>query len=355
MIFTVFCVVVIGGFAYLVWQGSQEPPEKIDLKLQLKAGESHEMKLTYFQDVTQTFKDRQNKANLQAEMIVGLDVLSVDANGTMGVELFYKAIKLKADGLKEQIDFDSANPKPAGPNDLLQRAFAIVYSAVIDNNFKVEVNPAGKVSGTLDFDEVRAKIEEGISKERKNRVADINNFGSKNKDVGKKLEEMMMEIIRLQRLAGLCGSILSSAIMDTQEMMDCVIVKFPDKPLSAGSKWRDKSHLNLGFLADANTTYKFKRRENGCAYIDAVSDIDMGKNLRIIEINSLDKISRRMSGARKSSNVVDEATGLLRKSEAVMIFSGVEKIEPDKLILPVRPDMTIPITIEGSMVIELIK
>ena len=77
----------------------------------------------------------------------------------------------------------------------------------------------------------------------------------------------------------------------------------------------------------------------------------------------------RMSGVRKSLNIVDANTGLLRKGETGIIFSGVEKIEPDMLLYalhkipvsqtgtkPLPPSMiNIPLTIEGSITIELIK
>jgi len=356
----IFLVVIVAAtIAFVAWQENQEPPEEINLKLQLKAGESREMKLTSSQKITQTVKDQQHRINVRAEMVIGFDVLNVDSNGAMDVELFYKAMKLKTDDPEQKADFDSANPKPIEPNEFLERAVAEVFSAVIGNKLSMKISPAGQTSDIKGFEPAIAKYEVAMAKYEeelnKRPVMDMNNINPKSEEFAKKMEKIMAEHYRLLMLEELCKSIFSSLVMDTREMVDCIIMKFPDGRTSVGCEWQGKSWLNMGFLAVADTTYKFKRRENGRVYIDAISDLDMGKDLRIMKITSREKQSKRMSGARTSSNIVDEATGLLQRSEAISRFSGIEKIEPDKATLPIRPDMTIQIGLEGSTVIELIK
>jgi hypothetical protein len=123
---------------------------------------------------------------------------------------------------------------------------------------------------------------------------------------------------------------------------------------------------------DANITYIFKRLENGSAYIDTIHDVDMGGKLVLTDVESQGKISKCISGARTATNSVNGATGLLERSEAVMKFTGKQKIEPDNPIVAyhIRPrdvyagfkanislqsGAVIPITIEGTTIIELIK
>jgi hypothetical protein len=351
----ILAVLGIALASAIIYSARQEKTQdKVNLKLQLKAGDSHEMKITRLENVTRAIGNRQQQQiKTHSEITVGLDVPSVDANGTMNVELFYKTIKLDINSPPQHIEFDSTNPKQEGsnePNNSFDDALADVYWATIGSKLKITISPAGQTSDISGFDEIRAKIEEKI---KKRFTADIN---SSDDAAIRKFQEQMAEKIA-KMLASQYNSLLSSAVVsNTEELIDNIFVKLPDRTVLSGNKWKDKSYLNIGFPADANTTYTFRNRKDGCAYIDAVCDLDMGKNLKITKISNTEKISKRMSGARKSSNAVDETTGLLRKSQANMIFSGIEKIEPDKLLQPLQPDViNIAITFEGSEIIELIK
>ena len=62
---------------------SAENTNKVDLKLHLKAGESHEMKTTQTQITSQTVNGQEQQVKQTQEMVRGLNVLSVDANGNI--------------------------------------------------------------------------------------------------------------------------------------------------------------------------------------------------------------------------------------------------------------------------------
>ena len=64
--------------------------DKVDLKLRLKAGENHEMKMTQIQNITQTIADQEQKMKQTQEVVIGFNCLSVDAAGNMDVEMIYK-------------------------------------------------------------------------------------------------------------------------------------------------------------------------------------------------------------------------------------------------------------------------
>ena len=66
--------------------------DKVDLKLRLKAGESHEMKTTQTQDIVQTINGLEMNMKQTIEMVMGMDCLSVDANGVMDIAITYKSM-----------------------------------------------------------------------------------------------------------------------------------------------------------------------------------------------------------------------------------------------------------------------
>ncbi|MDD5011684.1 MAG: DUF6263 family protein, partial [Phycisphaerae bacterium] len=277
--------------------------------------------------------------------------ISADDNGTMSIDFFYKFVKMDINSPPQHIIYESSTPKPAESNDVLLNAIWDVYSAVIGDKLRITASPAGQTSDIEGFDKVRKKIKEIINNRL---VAEMNIPDGQDKEAVKVLREMMLAGVKKQ-MELFYNNILSSIISGTQEMIDSMIIKYPEWQVSAGSKWYGSSRLSLGFVVDANTTYIFKRCENSRAYIDVISHVDMGKNFKITEINNRETIKKCISGVRSSSNVVNESTGLLERSEAIIKFNGAQRIEPDKLIAPLSPTMTIPIKIAGTTVIELIE
>src|SRR3990167_6120688 len=118
--------------------------EKVDLKLRLKAGDSHEMKMAQTQNITQTMNGQEMKMTQVMEMLFGLDCVSVDANGIMTVEMTYKAVKMAMDGPMGKMEFDSANPKPTDPNRPDQKMMATMVSAMAGGKFGMNVSPTGE-------------------------------------------------------------------------------------------------------------------------------------------------------------------------------------------------------------------
>ena len=294
---------------------------KVDLKLRLKAGESHEMKMTQTQNITQTAGGQEQKMKQVQEMVMGLDVLSVDANGVMDVQMAYKSVKMVMDGPMGHMEFDSANPKPIDPNRPDQKMMAALVSAMAGCKFQMKVKPTGGTSDVRGVGEMLAKVRKEIPS------------GPEMEGADKFLDEMFDE----KQLEGLTGN-----------MMEV----FPVEPVAVGDTWYDTKSINFMMPIDIDTTYMLKERKDGIAYIDAAAKMDMGDSSKAIELDPNNKMSMQISGTMNSTSQVDEKTGLARKSNIVMNFSGIVKMEAS----PQMPEgMTIPMTITGNAVVELIK
>jgi len=299
--------------------------DKVDLKLRLKAGESHEMKMTQNQDMTQTMSGQEQKVKQTQEMIMGFDCLSVDASGNMDVEVTYKSMKVAMDGPMGHMEFDSANPKPVDPNRPDEKMMAAIFSAIAGSKFQMKIAPTGKTSDVRGLGAMMAKIREKMKE----------SIGSSPETQG--LDKFFDKMFDEKQVKEMTGSMLGM---------------FPAEPVAVGDTWYDTISMNFIMPIDIDTTYILKQRKDGIAYIDAAAKMDMGDSSKAIEIDPNNKVSMQISGTMNSTSEVEEKTGLTRKSNITMNFSGVMRMEANQQM---PEGMTMPMTIMGNAVVELIK
>jgi hypothetical protein len=309
------CVLVLQAVVCFAGQ------EKVDLKFRLKAGESHEMKMTQTQNITQAADSQEMNMKQTQEMVMSLDCLSVDADGVMDVEMGYKSVKMVMDGPMGHMEFDSANPKPIDPNRPDQKIIASMVSAMAGCKFQMKVKPTGETSDVRGIGEMLAKVKKEIS------------TGPEMKGADKFLDKMFDE----KQLKELTGN-----------MMEV----FPAEPVAVGDTWYDTRSINFMMPIDIDTTYILKGRKDGIAYIDAVSKMDIGDSSKPLEIDPNTKMSMQISGTVNAKSEVDEKTGLTRKSNVTMNLSGIIRMEANEQM---PQGMTMPMTIKGDVVVELIK
>jgi len=318
-------VLVMQAVICFAAQEGQATAGKVDLKLRLKAGESHEMKMTQNQNIAQTMNGQEQKIKQTQEMIMGFDCLSVDANGNMDVETTYKAMKIAMDGPMGHMEFDSANPKPVDPNRPDEKMLAAMFSAIAGSKFQMKMTPTGKTLEIRGINEMVAKMREKIKE----------GMGSSPEMQG--LDKFFDKMFDEKQVKEMTGDMLGA---------------FPAEPVAIGDTWYDTISMNFIMPIDVDTTYMLKQRKDGIAYIDAVAKMDMGDSSKAIEIDPNNKLSMQISGTMNTTSEVDEKTGLTRKSNIAMNFSGVMRMEVNQQM---PEGMTMPMTIVGNAVVELIK
>ena len=129
-----------------------------------------------------------------------------------------------------------------------------------------------------------------------------------------------------------------------------MMIMFPEGTVAVGDTWYDTINMNFIMPIDVSTTYMLKDRKDGIAYIDAVAKMDIGDSSKPIQMGP-NKISMQLAGTMNATNQVDEKTGLVRKGNMKMNFSGIMKMESE----PNKPSQSVPITMVGNAVVELIK
>jgi len=196
-----------------------------------------------------------------------------------------------------------------------------MFSAMVGCKFQMKVKPTGETYDVRGTKEMLGKVKEKI--------------GNNPKTPG--MDEFFDKMFDEKQLKELCGNMMGM---------------FPAEPVAIGDTWYDTISMNFMMPIDISTTYMLKERKNGIAFIDAVAKLDMGDSSKPMQMGP-NKMSMQLAGTMNSANQVEEKTGLLRKGNTTMNFSGIMKMEPE----PNQPGqpMTIPMTIHGNMVIELIK
>jgi hypothetical protein len=323
-ILTVLVITVIISAACFARDAKPQAAGKVDLKIRLSPGDSHELKMLQTQNITQTVNGQEMKITQTMEWLYGLNCKSVDANGTMAIEMTYKAAKMTMEGPMGKMEFDSVNPKPIDANKPQDKMMAAIFSAIVGCKFGMQVSPTGETAGVSGIKEMMAKMKE--------KMGDSNE--------AKMIDTFLSKMFDEKEMKNMAGSLM---------------VVFPKTPAAVGDTWYDTMSMNIMVPIDVETTYIFKSRKDGIAYIDAVAKFDMGDSAKQIDMGPA-KMSMQLSGTMNAKNQVDEKTGLVKKGETTMNFSGIVKTqgqgEPNT---PMAQEMTIPMTITGTAVVELIK
>ncbi|MFA6186050.1 MAG: DUF6263 family protein [Phycisphaerae bacterium] len=346
IILLVIAAIIALGIIYAQYD-SDKSHDKIDLKLRLKPGESHEIKYTQFASISQRLGNKGSDSNQVSDMLIGLDILSVDANGSMNAALTFKTIKLGIDTPYGHLEFDQENPKKTDPNDDSQQAFNVLFSSVIGSSLKMRITPTGEVSEIIGIDDIFTKFKNEMTK-----------LEAKNEPNNPEQKEMLEALKKAfgandeKKYAEFFYKLFNEN--QVRELTDSAIMKFPADFAVVGRKWQYTQNLNLGYSFDVNTVYKIERHSSNIAYIDTISKLDMDE-LKVVDITAREKILMKLSGTINSTAEVEETTGLLKKNDARMKMSGVRRIEPDRMMLPVRPNMNIQLQLDGYTTVELIK
>jgi hypothetical protein len=202
---------------------------------------------------------------------------------------------------------------------------AAMFSAMTGSKFQMKITPTGKTSEIHGIKEMVTKMREKI----KESVGNTPEMQGLDRFFDKMFDEKQVK-----------------------EMTGDMMGKFPAEPVAVGDTWYSTISMNFIMPIDVDTTYMLKQRKDGIAYIDAVVKMDMGDSSKPLEIDPNNKVSMQISGTMNTTSEVDEKTGLTRKSNVTMNFSGVMRMEAN----PQMPEgMTMPMTIVGNAVVELIK
>ncbi len=294
--------------------------DKIDLKLNLTAGQKFGSKTTVYQKTSQTVMEQAIATTQDITIEIVSEVLAVDAENIATVKTTYKSFNAKGSVSSPggSFEYDSANPDESAENPQ-----AVMMSQMFKNmsgaEFVVKLSNKGEIVAIEGFDKMLEKMFSAME----------------DPELAKAMGDMMKNFMSEDKL---------------KEMNSGMFAAFPDGAVSIGDMWDDIISLGGADMPiDVDTTYMLKERKDGTAVLGVTSKMDMGnEDSKLIEIEGM-KMNMQLTGTQNGTMKLDEATGWVIGGETTMSFSGSVKLLPNEHM---PEGMTIPMTIEGTTKIE---
>ena len=294
--------------------------DKVDLKLNLTAGQKFGSRTLVSQKISQTVMGQPTVTTQDITIEIVSEVLAVDAENIATVKTTYKGFNAKGSVSSPgaSFEYDSANPDEGSDNPqakMMSEMFKYMKGA----EFVMKLTDKGQIVGIDGFDEMMGKMFSGMGTPEETKA----------------MNDMMKNFMSEDKL---------------KEMNSDMLVAFPEGSVGIGDMWDDIVSIGGGGMPiDVDTTYMVKERADGVAVLGVTSKMDMGsEDSKLIDMGGM-KMNMQLSGTQNGTMKVDEATGWIISGKTTMNFSGSVKMLPNEHM---PEGMSIPMTIEGTIKIE---
>ena len=287
--------------------------EKLDLKLRLKPGQKHSMRIITENKISHTIMGQQQKINHHKIVELEFEVKEVEPNGTASVKVAYLSLEEKTESNHGEFEYDSTKPETFEGNPL-----ATSYNAMIGQGFTIRVSVDGKIVQLKGIDKMYERMAEKI-------VDAEDKLLSKRKKKFKSIQDTVKRAAKKrskrERRETVKEMIKKNPLFTDEmfkETVANVFVLLPSSPVGAGDSWQDKMMLGaLSGFVEADSTYTLKKIEKEVVIVDVSSKKDLDN-----EAVSLGAGSVKGSCSYQQSCEVDKATGWLKRNKAKTQFSG---------------------------------
>jgi len=289
--------------------------EKVELRLNLKEGETYKLQVTSDQKITQTMGESKQEMPQTTELGLSHLVKEVRDDGTAVVQVKFESVRFKQEGPMGKVDYDSSNPAPAESAHPMVTALV----ALVGQGFSVDLTSKGEAARLEGADQLVARMMENME-----------------------LPTPALRPVVKQQLEQQFGN------QALKEMMEQMIGVYPDEPVGVGDSWSKRRVVSRGLAAIMNNTWTLKSRSGGVAVVDVQSTVEPNPDAPPLEMGPA-KLQYALRGTQNGSIELDEATGWPLRSTVnqslagdLTIQAGAEGAQP----------MTVPITVEGVTRIE---
>ena len=204
---------------------SASAADKVLLRARYKQGEKYLAVMLSRQEIDQTFGAQTHKMKQTMKMDMGMEVLSVDAEGTADIKVTYRRMAIKQESPFGTLDYDSADPDKKD----LSHPSVIGYKALVGNWIIMKVTSRGEVKGVTGTERIKKSILDEIPEGRERDMA------------AKQLDQMMSEDRFGQQMSGFS-------------------MVLPENPVGVGDTWNRDQKMDLGFANMlVRTSFKVRR------------------------------------------------------------------------------------------------
>ena len=326
-----------------VLSSAKAAEDKLDLKLRLKPGEKHGMKITTTQNISQTIMGKVQEIVYTRNFEIEAEAKQVDADSTKSIEITFRTLKetMTIEGVTRGYD----STKPQSPDDNM----AQMYSAMMGESFIARVTPQGKIVG-LELDKMYLGMAEKMME-------------SEDKMIKDRAKERAQEAIertnrrygsREKRKQALKQQIEQFPLF-TRERISSVAINstavFPRSPVQIGDSWKDRITVDLLALIEVDSIHTLEKHEDGTVTINVRAKRSPKDKPIVTKIGSV-KSSTTLSGTYEATVKVDEKSGWLLGRHTEMRFTGETSVTGDKR----EPrGQKMPISIKATITVEPVK
>lgn len=317
--------------------------DKLDLKLRLKPGEKHGMKINSTQNISQTIIGKEHEIVYTRNFGIEAEAKQVDADGIASIEIIFRTLKetTTIEGITRGYD----STKPQSPDDNM----AQMYSAMMGEGFIARVTPQGKIV-TLELDKMYLgmanKMMESEDKMIKNRTKGRAQEAIErlNKRYGSREKRKQALKQQIEQFPVFSEERIRSIAINT-------IAVFPHSPVQIGDSWKDRITVDLLALIEVDSIHTLEKHEDGTVTINVRAKRSLDDKPIVTKIGSL-KSSTTLAGSYDATIKVDEKSGWLISKRADMRFTG-ETTLPGNKQTPQRQKMQM--SVKATVTVEPMK
>jgi len=300
--------------------------EKLNLKLQLKPGQTY--------SVRHTHKVKYENDSFLYVRDIGFEVERVDANGIATITVTYQALKMDItresfDGgcgvklarpILVRIRYDSNKQSLADDDPNLP----VIEAAGVGESFDIKITPNGKIIGLYGLEKMHTRITERVIAWDKEHLE-------------KKWAERLKELRRHNTRS--CYS-----EKEIRNMLSDMIMVLPDQPLAIGDSWTDRIKI-WGKNQEINGTYRLKDSKKGTIVIDLSAKRTVEEEPFSWVNNEGREVGFKIVGSYEGSFEIDQKTSWLVRSKVKTRFTGkvIDEEANDEMTQPILEEV---ITVE---------
>jgi len=301
----------------------------LDLKLSLKQGQKHRLRLYREYNGTYTVSGQQHDSSSTLTTELEFEAEQIDANGIMSLKvthLRFHEITKTAGGRSE---YDSARPDTVG-NSL----FGSIFSAMIGRSFVVKVTPEGKIVELEGLAEMYQQMAEPLveyeDEATRQKYAGMETEGSE-EDVKRQIDRANQKYgsraKRIEATREKLGEGPYSREENIRDMLDEVIMSFPGGPVGIGDSWMG-APLSMGDLELGDCTYTLRETSQTAVLVDTSLKIEVEDEVPARADGSRGSSRTTLAGSGQGSLEIDLNTGWMILKNMTLTYSGETKTAP---------------------------
>lgn len=343
----IFVLIFVVG----ILASDSDATEKLDLKLRLKPGQKYAMRLITELKRTKTIEDRQEHESFMFARGIEFDVKQVDANGVASIKVTFLTLQIdviRAGGV--HVEYDSTKQSIADDYSKIPATEAVG----VGESFEMMVTPKGRIIKLKGVEQMHSRMIDKINAWDEKFLRMVPCAEKETSSISKTDQPAVLEWKDMSQRSKKRWNEMrrhntksNYSEKEIKNMLNDMIMAFPDRPLAIGDTWTDK--VKIWGKNQIDGTYRLKGSEKGTIVIDLSANRTPEEEAFSWVNNEGRKVGFKIVGFCEGRFEIDQKTGWLVRSKVNMRFTG--KVIDDE----VNDQMPKPIVKEEVITVEPIK